>query len=261
MNTGHLLGRDRSGLSDKKKKKCIYKKARVGNAPSLKFMLVLAISLCFFLRKKANILSVHGGRGSLTDEEEGSELRLPPAAQDRCCPAQVPALPLPTVGGSQRQGITLSVGKASNTLLPPASVCSRPSSSETETSSPGCQPEDARGLCPGFTFYGEARGGRSEPAPLTWPPYPRPGRPPPPRRVWERGAGRARCAGVGAQEQPASGAGGWGAEARAGLAVAAGETGASSGGQASRTCVLALGEQKENNIWFLYLATGTEPST
>lgn len=105
--------------------------------------------------------------------------------------SQVPALPLPTVGGSQRQGITLSVGKASSTLLLPASVCSRPSSSETETGSRGCQPEDARGRCPGFTFYGEARGGRSEPAPLTWLPCPRPGRPPPPRRVWERGARRA----------------------------------------------------------------------
>jgi hypothetical protein len=51
--------------------------SRVRNALSLEFMLVLAISLCFFLRKKANILSVHGERGSLTDEEEGSELRLP----------------------------------------------------------------------------------------------------------------------------------------------------------------------------------------
>lgn len=165
------------------------------------------------------------------------------------------------MGGSQRQGITLSVGKASSTLLPPASVCSRPSSSETETNSPGCQAEDALGLCPGFTFYGEARGGRSEPAPLTWPPCPRPGRPPPPRRVWERRAGRARCAGVGAQELLVSGAGGWGAEARVGLAVAAGEPRASSGGQAGRTWVLALGEQKENNVWSLYLVTGTEPST
>lgn len=39
---------------------------------------------------------------------------------------------------------------------------------------------------------------------------------------------------MGAQEQPASGAGGWGGEARAGQAVAAGEPGASSGGQESR---------------------------
>lgn len=70
--------------------KIINNKARVGNALNLEFMLVLAISLCFFLRKKANILSVHQGRGSLTDEEEGSERRLPPAAQDRCCSAEEP---------------------------------------------------------------------------------------------------------------------------------------------------------------------------
>lgn len=53
---------------------------------------------------------------------------------------------------------------------------------------------------------------------------------------------------MGEQEQPASGAGGWGAEARAGLALAGGESGASSGGQASTTWVFALGEQKENNV-------------
>lgn len=64
---------------------------------------------------------------------------------------------------------------------------------------------------------------------------------------------------MGAQEQPASGAGGWGAEARAGLAVAA--VRASSGGQASRTWDLALGEQKETNVLSLYLVTWTEPRT
>lgn len=66
---------------------------------------------------------------------------------------------------------------------------------------------------------------------------------------------------MGAQELLVSGAGGWGAEAQVGLAVAAGEPRASSGGQAGRTWVLALGEQKENNVWSLYLVTGTEPST
>lgn len=120
-----------------------------------------------------------------SEEEEGSELRMAAAGPLRVLRrSELRALPLPTVGGSQGQGITLSVGKASSTLLPPASVCSSPSSLETETSSPGGRPEDTRGRCPGFTFYGEARGGRSEPAPLTWqprpaPPCPRPGRPPP----------------------------------------------------------------------------------
>lgn len=88
--------------------------------------------------------------------------------------SELRALPLPTVGGShpRGEGITLSVGKASSTLPTPASVCSRPSSLETETSNPGGWPENARGRSPGFTFYGEARGGRSEPAPLTWQPRP-----------------------------------------------------------------------------------------
>lgn len=72
-----LAFQEKKRKKEKEKKLCIYKKARVGNAPSLEFMLVLAISLCFFLRKKANILSVHRGKRSLTDEEERSERRLP----------------------------------------------------------------------------------------------------------------------------------------------------------------------------------------
>lgn len=112
--------------------------------------------------------------------------------------SELRALPLPTVGGShpRGEGITLSVGKASSTLPTPASVCSRPSSLETETSDPGGWPENARGRSPGFTFYGEARGGRSEPAPLTWQPRPvrpAPSAPPSPR------APASSAPGVGAQ--------------------------------------------------------------
>lgn len=138
---------------------------------------------------------------------------------------QVPALPLPTVGGSQRQGITLSVGKASSTLLPPACVCSRPSSSETETSSPGCQQEDARGLCPGFTFYGEApqqaeRSGAADVTALPSPQAPASSAPGVGARGWEsavRGRGRAEATGVWCGRlgcRSAGGAGGCGRGAR-----------------------------------------------